>query len=356
MIQAIPRDPGGQVVPLHQVPTTELLRIRCAESGIHFEHLDLVLALEELGQWAGQMLAVKTTSEQLADVLGCAPSTVRKRRATLPETTWMTWASTGRGYRVVIDLGLQVTPDAPEPSRAMPEVFPAVPDLTRSVTSCSLLFSSCSVPSRADTCCSRDVPSCSPDVTFRPAADTGEGGTSVAHARATSKTSSKEEVKQQHAASVREDAAAADGDDEVDDGLSDEQVLEQDITSLLTRHDYAPDPHVVRRCVSRLFDTGIDLEAARDYAAMKLSALIERGPDRYERWRTDQLFSYLLDDCASYWLSEQSRRARAKQPTPETTDDNPFRKSSASYREKIAQAMAAKRAREQAVREGVRHG
>lgn len=327
--------------------------------GIMFEHLDLVLALASLGQWAGQLLAVKTTSEQLADVLGCAPSTVRKRRATLPETSWMTWTSTGRGYRVVIDLGLQVTPDVPEPSRGVPELTRAVPELTRSVTSCSLLFSSCSVPSRADTCCSRDVPSCSPDVTFRPAADTGEDGTSVAHARASLKTSSKEEVKeQQHAASVREDAAAAACDDDVD-GLSDGQVLEQDIAELLERHDYAPDPHVVRRCVSRLFDTGIDLEAARDYAAMKLSALIERGPDRYERWRLDQLLSYLLDDCASYWLSEQSRRARVQaasrqpeQPASQS-DDNPFRKSSSSYRETIRKAQEKKRARDRAEREGV---
>ena len=297
----------------------------------------------------------QTTSEQLADVLGCAPSTVRKRRATLPETTWMTWASTGRGYRVVIDLGLQVTPDVPEPSRDVPEAFPAVPELTRSVTSCSLLFSSCSVPSRADTCCSRDVPSCSPDVTLRPAADTDEPGTGVARAQASLKTSSKEEVKEQHAASVREDAAAADDDEVEVDEASDELVLEQDIIELLTRHDYAPDPHVVRRCVSRLFDTGIDLEAARDYAAMKLSALIERGPDRYERWRLDQLFRYLLDDCASYWLSEQSRRERAKQPTPETTNDNPFRKSSASYRETIRKAQERKRARDRGEREGVAH-
>ncbi len=338
MNHAIPQDPGGQVQLALSHRVSDLLDAADLFAGPERE---LVLSAASKARPGSHFYLFEATTAELAESLDVTPRSIRRYHQALRTRalTWLELRPTSRGVAYFFDLDAAVTPDTkvtdPGQRGDRPRTDPGQP--------------------------TPDRPRTDPG----PIPDDGMTGTNDAtHAQASLKTSFlQKEEKQPHAASAPAAAADSSSDsDLVDEEEDDAAVLTESIVEQLKRHEYAPDPHVVRRSSSKLFDAGLDLEGALDYATLKLDGLIRKGPDRYDRWRIDQLLTYLVDDCADWWMSEQSRRARvqaaSRQPEQPTSqpDGNPFRKSSASYREKIAQATAAKRAREQAAREGVRHG
>ena len=290
MNHAIPQDPGGQVQLELSHRVGDLLDACDLFAGPERE---LVLSAASKARPGSHFYLFEATTAELAESLDVTPRSIRRYHQALRTRalTWLELRPTSRGVAYFFDLDAAVTPDTemtdPGQRGDRPRTGPGQTPPDEGETDPG------QTPDKGVT--GKDAPSC---------------------ARASSETSFlQKEEKQPHAAS----AAAADsssGSDLVVDEEDDAAVLTRDIVEQLKRHGYEPDPIVVSRCVvPDLFATGIDLAGARSYAAKKLDGLIKRGPDRYDRWMLDQLFQYLAEDCAEWWLSEQSRRARV-QATP----------------------------------------
>ena len=289
MNHAIPQDPGGQVQLELSHRVSDLLDAADLFAGPERE---LVLCAASKARPGSHFYIFEATTAELAESLDVTPRSIRRYHQALRTRalTWLELRPTSRGVAYFFDLDAAVTPDAemtnPGQTPDRPRTNPGQPT--------------------PDT--PRTNPGSSPD-------DGVTGTNDATHAQASLKTSFLQKEEKQHAAASALAAADSSSDLVVDEESDDATVLAESIVEQLKRHEYAPDPHVVRRSASKLFDAGLDLEGALDYATLKLDGLIRKGPDRYDRWRIDQLLTYLVDDCADWWMSEQSRRARV-QATP----------------------------------------